>query len=74
MAAEEAEEYCSVEFIDKVVDGKVIFKDYNEQNTGQLLAPNHHNEEVNKQIYELLRDYVKIARKAEGMFAPFIQV
>ena len=62
MATEEAEEYCSVEFIDKVVDGKVIFKDYNGQNTGQLLAPNYNNEEVNKQIYELLRDYVKIAK------------
>lgn len=64
MATEEAEEYCSVEFIDKVVDGKVIFKDYNEQNTGQLLAPNYHNEEVNKQIYELLRDYVNIAKES----------
>ena len=64
MATEEAEEYCSVEFIDRVVDGKVIFKDYNEQNTGQLLAPNYHNEEVNKQIYELLRDYVNIAKES----------
>ena len=62
MATEEAEEYCSVEFIDKIIDGKVIFKDYDKQNTGQLLVSSYHNEEINKQIYELLRDYVNIAK------------
>ena len=64
MATEEAEEYCSVEFIDKVVDGKVIFKDFFNNNTGQLLVPSYCNEEINKQIYELLRDYVNIAKES----------
>ena len=64
MASDEAENYCSVENIYKVIDGKVIFggEDYQSM-TGEVLVPVWHNQNANKEAYELFRNLVMYARE-----------
>ena len=63
MASDEAKEYCSVELIDQVVDGKIIFGGRYQSRTGEVLLPVWHNENSNKEAYELFRNLVMYAKE-----------
>lgn len=64
MASEEAKNYCSVENIFKVIDGKIIFGGSNYQSrTGEILLPVWHNPNANKEAYELCRNFVMYAKE-----------
>lgn len=63
MASDVAANYCSVEFIDRVVDGKVIFGGMYQVETGELLLPVYYNPDANKEVYETLRNLVMYAKE-----------
>lgn len=62
MASKESEKYCTVEYIGKVVDGKVIFVDTTIKREEMLLS-NFHNPYINKEVYELLKELVMYAKE-----------
>ena len=72
MASDEAKEYCSVELIDQVVDGKIIFGGRYQQYTGERLLPVFHNAESNKEIYETLRILVMYAKEYNHFVRVFL--
>ena len=63
MKSDEAEKYCSVEFISEVTDGKIIFDGAYQISKGPQLIPCYHNEESNKETYEIFRNLVNLARE-----------
>lgn len=63
MASEEAKNYCSVENIYKVIDGKIIFGGDYQDHGDYRLAYAYHNPDSNKEIYETLRNLVMYAKE-----------
>ncbi len=62
MASADAENYCSVEYIHKVIDGKVIFGGTYQGSSGETLVKAWHNPTANKEAYELTKNLVNLAR------------
>ena len=63
MASPEAREYCSIDYIHKVVDGKIIWGGQYQEYTGEVLLQTWHNPESNKEAYELLRNIIMYAKE-----------
>jgi hypothetical protein len=63
MASPEAKEYCSIDYIHKAVDGKIIWGGPYQEYTGEVLLQTWHNPEANKEAYELLRNIIMYAKE-----------
>ena len=63
MASPEAEEYCSIKNIHKIIDGKIIWGGRFQSLSGELILPNYYNPESNKEAYVLLRNLVMYAKE-----------
>lgn len=62
MASPDAKNYCSIHYIDKIVDGKIIFGGSYQSETGETLLPAFHNKDSNKEVYNFVRDTVMYAK------------
>ena len=68
---EDAREYCSIDNIHKVVDGKIIWGG-SYQEDGEVLLQTWHNPDANKEAYELLRNTIMYAKENNNYVRVFL--